>query len=153
MAQVEVKLLPEALDGQALYADFVAANRGAGAIVTFSGRVRGQNAGGKVSHLYLDWYPGMTEKSLSDIAEAGAARFEVQALLVAHRCAEVKAEEEIVFVAVAAAHRRAAFEAADYLMDRLKSEAALWKREAGEGGERWIEPSAADAGDLKRWKR
>lgn len=153
MTSVETLLLPETLEGESLYGRFVAANRGAGAIVTFSGRVRGETKDGAVSHLWLDWYPGMTEQSLKDIAEAAAARFDVQALLVAHRCGEVRAEEEIVFVAAASAHRRAAFEAADYLMDRLKSEAALWKREVGAGFERWIEPTARDADDLKRWEK
>lgn len=151
MAVVETLLLPQALDGQALYGRFVKVNRGAGAIVTFSGRVRGETTAGAVSHLWLDWYPGMSEQSLKAIAEAAAERFDVQALLVAHRCGEVGAEDEIVFVAAASAHRRAAFEAADYLMDRLKSEAALWKREVGEGFARWVEPTAKDADDLKRW--
>ncbi|UDF04286.1 molybdenum cofactor biosynthesis protein MoaE [Asticcacaulis sp. AND118] len=153
MTSVETLLLPEALNGESLYGRFVAANRGAGALVTFSGRVRGETKEGAVSHLYLDWYPGMTEQSLNAIAADAAARFDVQAVLVAHRCGEVRSEEEIVFVATASAHRRAAFEAADYLMDRLKSEAALWKREVGAGFERWIEPTAKDANDLKRWEK
>ncbi|ESQ79817.1 molybdenum cofactor biosynthesis protein MoaE [Asticcacaulis sp. YBE204] len=151
MARIETLLLPETLDGQALYARFVEANRLCGALVSFSGRVRDRSASGTVSHLYLDWYPGMTERSLADIAAAAANRFEVEALLVAHRCGEVRAGEEIVFVAAASAHRRAAFEAADYLMDRLKSEAALWKREVGKGFDDWIEPTAKDSADLKRW--
>lgn len=153
MTTITVRLEPETLDGVALYAELVAANRGAGAIVTFSGRVRGQTPEGAVTHLYLDWYPGMTEASLEAIARAAAERFTVDTLLVAHRCGEVRTEDEIVFVAAASAHRRDAFLAADYLMDRLKSEAALWKREVGDGFDRWIEPTAKDADDLTRWEK
>lgn len=151
MASVETRLLTDHLDGAGLYAGFLSANQEAGGVVTFSGRVRARADAGAVSHLYLDWYPGMTEQSLADIAGDCAVRFEVQALLVAHRCGEVRAGEEIVFVAAAAAHRRAAFEAADYLMDRLKSEAAFWKRETGDGFQRWIDPTDGDIRDLKRW--
>lgn len=153
MTRIETLLLPDALDGPGLYARFIEANRLSGALVSFSGRVRNHSRSGTVSHLYLDWYPGMTEQSLADIARAAAERFDVEALLVAHRCGEVQAGEEIVLVAAASAHRRAAFEAADYLMDRLKSEAALWKREVGNGFDDWIEPTTKDSQDLKRWDR
>jgi molybdopterin synthase catalytic subunit len=149
MARLDVQLLETGLDAAAAYSAFDRAEGAAGAVVSFSGVVRGE--GGKVDHLYLDWYPGMTEASLAEIAEAAAARFDIAALTVLHRCGKVMAGETIVFVAAASAHRRAAFEAADYAMDRLKSEAALWKREAGEGGEHWVEPRTADAKDLKRW--
>lgn len=149
MVRLDVQLLEQGLDTAAAYAAFDHAEGAAGAIVSFSGVVRNEN--GVVDHLYLDWYPGMTELSLREIAEAAAARFDVTALSVLHRCGKVMAGEAIVFVAAASAHRRAAFEAADYAMDRLKSEAALWKREAGRDGERWVEPRAADGQDLKRW--
>lgn len=149
MARLDVRLLKDGLDPAAAYAAFDRAEGAAGAIVSFTGVVRGER--GAVDHLYLDWYPGMTEASLQEIAEAAAARFDVTALTVHHRCGKVVAGETIVFVAAASSHRRAAFEAADYAMDRLKSEAALWKREAGSGGEQWVEPRAADAQDLKRW--
>lgn len=150
MARLVVELLETQLDAPAAYAAFDKAEGAAGAVVSFTGVVRGE--GGAVDHLYLDWYPGMTEASLRDITEAAAERFDVTALSVLHRCGKVMAGETIVFVAAASVHRRAAFEAADYIMDRLKSEAALWKREAGSQGERWVEPRTADAEDLRRWK-
>lgn len=149
MARLDVRLLEDGLDAAAAYAAFDRVEGSAGAVVSFTGVVRGE--GGAVDHLYLDWYPGMTEASLQEIAEAAAQRFDITALNVLHRCGKVMAGETIVFVAAASAHRRAAFEAADYAMDRLKSEAALWKREAGRDGERWVEPRTADAQDLKRW--
>lgn len=123
-----------------------------GAVVSFIGLARGQGRdGAAVSSLQLDWYPGMTERSMIDIARAAQARFEVSDVLVRHRCGEVSPEEPIVLVAVASPHRREAFLAADYLMDRLKTEAAFWKREHKAGGATWVEPSAADRADLARW--
>ena len=123
-----------------------------GAVVSFIGLARGQGRdGAAVSSLQLDWYPGMTERSMIDIARAAQARFEVSDVLVRHRCGEVSPEEPIVLVAVASPHRREAFLAADYLMDRLKTEAAFWKREHKAGGATWDEPSAADRADLARW--
>ena len=146
---LDVRLLEGDLDAVAAQAEFMAAHGAAGAVVSFTGVVRSD---GGVQALYLDWYPGMTEASLREIADAAVARFDITALTVLHRCAEVKTGEAIVFVAAASQHRRAAFEAVDYAMDRLKSEAALWKREITPDGSRWIEPRAADAEDLQRWK-
>ncbi len=145
---LDIRLLEDGLDAAAAQAAFMAAYGDAGAVVSFTGTVRGD---GGVAALYLDWYPGMTEASLRDIAEAAAGRFPVTAMTVLHRCAEVKMGEAIVFVAAASKHRRAAFEAVDYAMDRLKSEAVLWKREITGDGSRWIEPRPEDGEDLKRW--
>lgn len=145
---LDVRLLESDLDAMAAQGQFMQAHGAAGAVVSFSGQVRGD---GGAQALYLDWYPGMSERSLQEIAEATVARFDVMALTVLHRCGEVKTGEAIVFVAAASKHRRAAFEAVDYAMDRLKSEAALWKREITPEGSHWIEPRAADADDLKRW--
>lgn len=131
---------------------FLHGRTGDGAVVSFTGLARGTSRTGEpVTRLRLDWYPGMTERSLQTIAEAGAARFEVSDLLVVHRCGEVLPGETIVFVAAAAPHRRRAFLAADHLMDRLKTEAAFWKWEEGPGGGRWIEPADGDRVDTERW--
>jgi len=132
---------------------FLESRKGDGAVVTFTGLARAVGKDGTaVETLTLDWYPGMTERSMRDIAEAAAARFPVSDLVVVHRCGEIVPGETIVFVATAAAHRRAAFAAADYLMDRLKTEAAFWKRETGPSGTRWIEPVDEDRAALARWK-
>ncbi len=93
----------------------------------------------------------MTARSLTALAEAGAARFEVSDVLVVHRGGEITPGETIVFVAVASPHRRQAFFAADYLMDRLKTEAMFWKHESGPDGGRWIEPTEQDRADRARW--
>ena len=123
-----------------------------GAVVSFIGLARGQGRdGAAVSSLQLDWYPGMTERSMIDIARAAQARFEVSDVLVRHRCGEVSPEEPIVLVAVASPHPREGFLAPDYLMDRPKTEGAFWKREHKAGGATWVEPSAGDRADLAPW--
>jgi len=151
MVDMDLHLLPADLDAAALHSDFLARFGVLGAVATFTGVVREAARGAAVDYLYLDWYPGMTEASIQAIAEAAAERFDIQALCIHHRCGEVRAGEPVVFVAAASAHRRAAFEAVDYMMDRLKSDAAFWKREVGPEADHWVEPTAGDADDLKRW--
>ncbi len=147
-----VALLPEGLDPVQAQADMLKACRGQGAVTSFTGIVRGAAQSADVDYLYLDWYPGMSEASLHAIADAAAARFDISGLMILHRCGQVMAGAPVVFVAAASDHRRAAFEAVDYMMDRLKSEAALWKREVGPGLDHWVEPTHKDADDLKRWE-
>lgn len=125
---------------------------GDGAVVSFTGIARpGSKLGKTVYRLVLEHHPALTLQSLEDIAVEAAARFDVSHVHVVHRCGGVAAGEPIVFAGAAALHRRAAFEAADYLMDRLKTEAVFWKREVGEGGSEWIEPMEADYSDRERW--
>ena len=124
---------------------------GAGAVASFTGLCRPAGKDGKdIAGLFLDHHPRLTEQSLHDIA-ASAVRFDVSAVRIVHRCGEVAPGEAIVFVAAAAARRRAAFDAVDYLMDRLKGDALFWKREDGLDGPRWIEPTEDDRADRARW--
>jgi molybdopterin synthase catalytic subunit len=123
-----------------------------GAVTSFAGLMRATSKSGEpIEALELDWYPGMTEASIQTIADDACARFEVSDVLVIHRCGRILPGEAIVFVATAAPHRRQAFQAADYLMDRLKTDAAFWKREEGAKGSAWIEPGEADRADRARW--
>jgi molybdopterin synthase catalytic subunit len=125
---------------------------GDGAVVSFVGIARAGSKGGEtVYRLALEHHPALTLQSLEDIAVDAAARFDVSHVRVVHRCGDIAAGEPIVFAGAAALHRRAAFEAADYLMDRLKTEAVFWKREFGEVGSQWIEPTEADYADRERW--
>ena len=125
---------------------------GDGAVVSFAGIARPGSRGGEaVRGLVLDHHPALTLRSLEEIASDAAERFDVSHVRVVHRWGEVAAGEPIVFAGASALHRRAAFDAADYLMDRLKTEAVFWKREIGETGSRWIEPTAADYADRERW--
>jgi molybdopterin synthase catalytic subunit len=125
---------------------------GDGAIVSFTGIARPDSKSGlAVDHLTLEHHPTLTRQSLEDIAVEAAQRFDVSHVRIVHRCGEIGAGEPIVFAGAAAEHRRAAFDAADYLMDRLKTEAVFWKREVGEAGSEWIEPTDADYADRDRW--
>ena len=128
---------------------FCAGRAETGAVVSFTGLMRAE--GGDAATLHLDAYPGFTEAEIARTEAAAVARFGLQDSLIVHRWGAVSPGEPIVFVATAAAHRRAAFEAADHLMDYLKSRAPFWKRSAGPQGERWIDPSAQDYEDAARW--
>ena len=132
--------------------DELLAQPGNGAIVSFVGIARPESAvGGTVDELLLEHHTVLTLKSLEKIAIEAAERFEVSLVRVVHRCGLVAAGEPIVFAGAASKHRRAAFEAANYLMDRLKTEAVFWKRESGAEGSAWIEPTEVDYADRDRW--
>ena len=149
---VVAQLEHDALDPQLELAELTEQARGDGAIVTFIGLARAESrAGDAVDALVLEHHPTLTRQSLEDIAVACAQRFDVSHVRVVHRCGTVPAGEPIVFAGAASIHRRAAFCAADYLMDRLKTEAVFWKREVGEAGSQWIEPTEADLADRDRW--
>jgi len=125
---------------------------GDGAVVCFTGLARpGSKAGEAVCRLILEHHPVLTLRSLQEIAVEAATRFDLSHVHVVHRCGDIAAGEPIVFAGAAALHRRAAFKAADYLMDRLKTEALFWKREVGDAGSQWIEPTQADYADRERW--
>jgi molybdopterin synthase catalytic subunit len=99
----------------------------------------------------LEHHPRLTPKSLDDIAADALRRFDVGQVRVVHRCGEIPACEPVVFAGASALHRRAAFDAASYLMDRLKTEAVFWKREVGPSGSAWIEPTDADYAARESW--
>lgn len=124
---------------------------GSGAVVEFTGLVRGSDEGDAVTALILHHHPGMTLASIDNIARRVRERFELTALAITHRIGRVAIGEAVVWVGAASRHRRAAFEAVDMAMDHLKSEALFWKEE--ERGEQmeWIEPTARDHADRDRW--
>lgn len=141
-----------ALDPQLELAELTEQARGDGAIVIFVGFARPESKDGHaVDALVLECHPTLTRQSLEAIAVACAERFDVSHVRVVHRCGTIPAGEPIVFAGAASIHRRAAFEAADYLMDRLKTEAVFWKREVGDAGSQWIEPTESDYADHDRW--
>jgi molybdopterin synthase catalytic subunit len=122
-----------------------------GAIVTFTGTVRDQ--AGAVEEMTLEHYPGMTEAELARIEAEANARWPLQASLIVHRHGALKPGDNIVLVITASEHRDAAFEAARFLMDYLKSRAPFWKREQGPGGARWVEASEEDENAAEQWAR
>lgn len=148
----ECTLAQESLDPASEYAAFLNSCNGAGAVASFTGMTRDKASDGSVvDSLHLDHHPCMTLASLEAIASAAKARFTIDRLRIVHRCGHVPVGEPIVFVAAASAHRRAALEAVDYMMDRLKTDAVFWKREDRSDGSAWIEPTAADHESRARW--
>jgi molybdopterin synthase catalytic subunit len=124
-----------------------------GAIVTFTGLARDASSGAKVSSLTLEHYPGMTEAELERIEKEAHSRWPLQASLIVHRYGTLRPGDNIVFVATASAHRRAAFEAAEFVMDYLKTSAPFWKREEGpQGGGGWVAVKQDDDAALARWR-
>jgi molybdopterin synthase catalytic subunit len=121
----------------------------AGGVVSFTGIARKDH--GRTEMLELEAYLGFTEPWIVALVEEARTRFSLSGVRVIHRVGPIPPGEAIVFVATAAAHRRQAFEGADFLMDHLKSRAPFWKKEHGPDGARWIEPRQADYQDLTRW--
>jgi molybdopterin synthase catalytic subunit len=149
---VEARITGQPLDPRAEFDAFMAGLGGDGAVVTFTGLARPSSGNGvAVERLFLDHHPVLTEQSVRQIAADARARFGLSAVGVVHRYGAVAPGEAIVFIAAAAAHRRAAFEGADYMMDRLKTEAVFWKREDTAQGSHWIEPTETDHADTLRW--
>lgn len=148
---MKVALTEGAFDPGALLSDFSRGRVETGAVATFTGLARAEE--GATTVLELEAYPGFTEAEIGRIAEEARGRWGLHDLLILHRVGRIPPGEPIVFVATAAGHRRAAFEACDFLMDYLKSRAPFWKKEHGPGGERWVEPTAQDHADRERWIR
>lgn len=148
-APLDVRLLNRGLSvGEAL-AGFNATHGEAGSVVSFLGKVRPD---GDVRALELSHYEPLTLPGMRGLAEAARERFALDGALVWHRIGVMARGEAIVLVATAARHRRDAFDAADYLMDHLKSAAWLWKRERRADGWHWIEPREQDQKDIARWE-
>lgn len=124
-----------------------------GAIVTFTGAVRDEAKGAPVTEMVLEHYPGMTESELARIEEEASSRWPLQASLIVHRYGKLLPGDQIVLVITVSAHREAAFEAASFLMDYLKTNAPFWKREAGpDGAAAWVEARDSDDNAAARWE-
>jgi molybdopterin synthase catalytic subunit len=125
---------------------------GIGGIVTFVGTVRDMNAGSSVATMELEHYPGMTEKALEDIVARAKARWPIFDALVIHRVGPLLPLEQIVLVAVSAAHRGEAFDACEFIIDYLKTEAPFWKKEATPQGARWVDARVSDDEARAKWQ-
>ncbi|MBE0532674.1 MAG: molybdenum cofactor biosynthesis protein MoaE [Rhodospirillales bacterium] len=123
-----------------------------GGICTFVGLVRDCSAAGPVTAMTLEHYPGMTEKELARIEAEARARWPIEDVLIIHRHGRLLPGERIVLVATASAHRQAAFDACQFLIDWLKTRAPFWKREEGPAGARWVEARAEDDDAAARWR-
>ncbi|WP_085309395.1 molybdenum cofactor biosynthesis protein MoaE [Planktotalea arctica] len=140
----------EAFDAGAELNTFSAAQVNMGAVVSFNGIVRDLPGGG-LDLMEIEHYPGMTEKALEKIALDAMARWDLGDALVIHRYGPLKTGDTIMMVATASPHRKDAFEAADFLMDYLKSRAPFWKKERAAGSSDWVASKAEDEEALKRW--
>ncbi|MHC6526684.1 molybdopterin synthase catalytic subunit MoaE [Vibrio sp. V39_P1S14PM300] len=125
----------------------------AGAVVTFVGKVRDMNLGDNVTGLSLEHYPGMTEKSLLNICDQAEQRWPLLHTRVIHRVGDLDIGDQIVFVGVVSAHRGAAFEACEFIMDYLKTQAPFWKKERTTNQTRWVESRDSDTQAAKRWHK
>jgi molybdopterin synthase catalytic subunit len=123
-----------------------------GAVVSFVGLVRGESHGETLTSMTLEHFPGMTERELARIEQEARTRWALDDVVVVHRVGELKPGERIVLVVTAAGHRRAAFEAAEFLMDYLKTRAPFWKRELRASGEHWVGPRDSDGEAAARWR-
>ncbi len=131
-------------------ARFGQGRRDTGAVVTFTGRVR--DTEDTLAAMEIEHYPGMTQSALEEIAQTAQMRWSLADVLVIHRYGTLTPGAQIMMVGTAAAHRRDAFEAADFLMDYLKSRAPFWKREIGKDGTAtWVDAKADDEDALGRW--
>jgi len=122
-----------------------------GAVVTFTGICRGSEGGEPIAALTLEHYPGMAEAEIARHAETATARWPLTGLTVIHRVGRIEPGENIVLVVTCSAHRGAAFQAAEFLMDYLKAHAPFWKREEGQSGANWVEARDHDDAAVSRW--
>jgi len=128
-----------------------AGDGGVGAVAAFVGTVRDRSSGREIGRMELEHYPGMTEAAIEAMIDAAMVRFELRAARVVHRVGVLEPLDQIVLVAVASAHRGQAFQACEFLMDYLKTQAPLWKKEATPEGARWVDARVADDAALARW--
>jgi len=124
-----------------------------GAVVSFSGICRGREGGDDIAALTLEHYPGMAEAEIRRRAEEAIERWPLQGLTIIHRFGRIEPGQNIVLVVTASTHRQAAFEAAEFLMDYLKTSAPFWKREESAKGTAWVEARAHDDAAAARWTK
>ncbi|MBL8338672.1 MAG: molybdenum cofactor biosynthesis protein MoaE, partial [Rhodoferax sp.] len=122
-----------------------------GAVCSFVGTVRDRNDGSAVQGLELEHYPGMTERAIESMIDAALARFDILGARVIHRIGPLQVQDQIVLVAVSSAHRGASYQACEFLMDYLKTQAPFWKKEQTPEGARWVDARVADDAALERW--
>lgn len=149
---MSVRVQTEDFDIAAEMAALTAGRSDIGAVVTFTGRVRGSSGGRDLVSMSLEHYPGMTEAELEAVEAEAHARWPLQASLIVHRVGDLNPGANIVLVITASPHRQAAFQAAEFLMDYLKTRAPFWKKETFAGGDSaWVDARESDDDALTRW--
>lgn len=148
-----VRIQTEDFDIGTLYQTLQNDVQNTGAIVSFSGLVRELSSDNTIKALSLEHYPGMTESILEKIEKDATQRWQLTGSIIIHRVGTLHAGDNIVLVMTAAAHRKQAFEAAQYIMDILKTEAPFWKKEHTDNGDYWVASKASDLNEKKKWQR
>ena len=146
-----VRVQTEDFDLSAEIAQLRMHTRKVGAVVTFIGTVRDLNEGEHVAEMELEHYPGMTEKALQDIIDQAKSRWDIFDALVIHRVGPMKPLDQIVLVAVTSAHRGEAFDACEFIIDYLKTQAPFWKKEQTPSGARWVDARVSDDEAMAKW--
>ena len=144
-----VKIQPADFDVASEMADLRGRSGDVGAIATFTGHVRAED---NLTALTLEYYPAMTAREIARHAAEAQRNWPLLGVTIIHRVGRLLPGDRIVLVAAAASHRRAAFEACEFLMDYLKVHAPFWKQEERGGATNWVEAKAKDDGDAKRWR-
>lgn len=153
--QTRVAVQTEDFDLSAEIAKLRDSDKRVGAVCSFVGTVRDVNDGDAVSELELEHYPGMTEKSIEATIDAAMERFDIYAVRVIHRIGKLLPMDQIVMVAVTSAHRGESFQACEFVMDYLKTQAPFWKKEQtpeASSAARWVDARASDDAALTKWK-
>jgi molybdopterin synthase catalytic subunit len=151
MAAPRVAIQTADFDVAAEIAALRAGDPGVGAVCSFIGTVRDRNDGSDVSAMELEHYPGMTEKAIEGMIDEAMGRFDIRAARVIHRVGPLQVRDQIVLVVVTSSHRGESFQACEFLMDYLKTQAPFWKKERTPEGERWVDARVADDAALERW--
>ena len=146
-----VLITPADFDLSTEIAALRACNPRVGAVCSFVGTVRDRNDGSRVASMELEHYPGMTEKSIDAMIDAAHQRFDILGARVVHRVGLLQPLDQIMMVAVVSAHRGQSFQACEFLMDYLKTQAPFWKKEQTPGGSRWVDARVNDDAALARW--
>ena len=151
MAAARVSIQTGDFDVAAEIAALRGSDAGVGAVCSFIGTVRDRNDGAAVSAMELEHYPGMTEKAIEDMIDEACRRFDIRGARVIHRVGPLQLKDQIVLVVVTSSHRGESFQACEFLMDYLKTQAPFWKKESTPEGERWVDARVADDAALQRW--
>jgi molybdopterin synthase catalytic subunit len=146
-----VAIQSEDFDLSAEVAALRGGDAGVGAVASFVGTVRDRSDGSGISEMELEHYPGMTERAIEAMIDAALQRFDIRGARVIHRVGRLLPGEQIVLVVVTSAHRGQAFQACEFLMDYLKTQAPFWKKEVTPDGARWVDARVADDEALRRW--
>ncbi len=146
-----VSIQTEDFDLSAEVARLRADEKGVGAVCTFIGTVRDRNDGQSVSTMELEHYPGMTERAIEQMIDEAHRRFDIFGARVIHRVGLLQPLDQIVLVAVTSAHRGKSFQACEFLMDYLKTQAPFWKKEQTPEGARWVDARVSDDAALAKW--